>query len=73
MVDLADSKNQWVVLDADSDALIRFSIFTYLEVLFPPGSWRTFLVNGKMQNKFRDNDNFSIVHWLLRFMLVPMV
>ena len=29
--------------------------------------------NGKMQNKFPDNDNFSIVHWLLRFMLVPMV
>ena len=48
VVDLADSKNQWVVLDADSDALIRFSIFTYLEVLFPPGSWRTFLVNKSM-------------------------
>ena len=48
MVDLADSKNDGVVLDADSDALIRFSIFTYLEVLFPPGSWRTFLVNKSM-------------------------
>ena len=48
MVDLADSKNDRVVLDADSDALIRFSIFTYLEVLFPPGSWRTFLVNKSM-------------------------
>ena len=30
MVDLADSKNDGAVLDADSDALIRFSIFTYL-------------------------------------------
>ena len=48
MVDLADSKNDGEVLDADSDALIRFSIFTYLEVLFPPGSWRTFLVNKSM-------------------------
>ena len=48
MVDLADSKNQWVVLDADSDALIRFSIFHFLRVLFPPGSWRTFLVNKSM-------------------------
>ena len=48
MVDLADSKNQWVVLDADSDALIRFSIFYFLRVLFPPGSWRTFLVNKSM-------------------------
>ena len=29
--------------------------------------------NGKMQNKFPDNDNFAIFHWFLRFMLVPMV
>ena len=36
MVDLADSKNDGVVLDADSDALIRFSIFYLLRVLFPP-------------------------------------
>ena len=48
MVDLADSKNDGVVLDADSDALIRFSIFYFLRVLFPPGSWRTFLVNKSM-------------------------
>ena len=48
MVDLADSKNDWVVLDVDSDALIRFSIFNFLGVLFPPGSWRTFLVNKSM-------------------------
>ena len=25
---------------------------------------------GKMQNKFPDNDNFSILHWFLHFMLV---
>ena len=29
--------------------------------------------NGKMQNKFPDNDNFSIFHWFLHFMFVPMV
>ena len=29
--------------------------------------------NGKMQNKFPDNDNFSIFHWFPHFMLVLMV
>ena len=48
MVDLADSKNQWVVLDADSDALIRFSIFYFLGVLFPPGLLADILVNKSM-------------------------
>ena len=48
MVDLADSKNQWVVLDADSDALIRFSIFYFLRVLFPPGKLADILVNKSM-------------------------
>ena len=48
MVDLADSKNQWVVLDADSDALIRFSIFYFLGVLFPPGKLADILVNKSM-------------------------
>ena len=48
MVDLADSKNHWVVFDADSDELISFSIFYFHRVLFPPGSWRTFLVNKLM-------------------------
>ena len=48
MADLADSKNQRVVFDADSNALISFSIFYFLRVLFPPGSWRTFLVNKSM-------------------------
>ena len=34
---------------------------------------RISLSNGKMQNKFPDKDNFSIFHWFLHFMLVPMV
>ena len=48
VADLADSKNQWVVLDADSDALIRFSIFYFLRVLFPPGKLADILVNKSM-------------------------
>ena len=48
MVDLANSKNQWVVLDADSDALIRFSIFHFLRVLFPPGKLADIFVNKSM-------------------------
>ena len=49
MLDLVDSKNEWVVFDADSDALISFSIFYFLRVLFPPGSWWTFWSINKIR------------------------
>ena len=34
---------------------------------------QVYINNGKMQNKFPENDNFSIFHWFLHFMLIPMV
>ena len=48
MADLADSKNQQVVFNADSDALISFTIFNFLRVLFPPGKMADILVNKSM-------------------------
>ena len=45
MADLADSKTLRVIFHADSDTLINFGIFTFLEVPFPSAKIMDILVN----------------------------
>ena len=48
-----------------------FSKFHYSRPFYL--SMDDFSNNGKMQNKFTDNDNFSLFHWFLHLMFVSTV